>query len=67
MPSINGLAETASLVGDPTRAAPPFLTWIVLFLLIVAALTGIEWHMLHHVNHEVGDFAANRCAQSAWL
>ena len=40
-------------------SAPSFLTWIVLFLLIVAALAGVEWNMLRNVNLEASDFAAN--------
>jgi hypothetical protein len=48
-----------TLPAAATRVAPAFLTWAVLFLLIVAALVGFEWNMLRHVNHEVSDFAAN--------
>ncbi|WP_449405958.1 hypothetical protein [Massilia phosphatilytica] len=53
------LPRSGTLSTSAARGAPPFLTWAVLFLLIVAALTGVEWHMLRHVNREVGDFAAN--------
>jgi hypothetical protein len=53
------LPRHGTLSAAATRAAPSFLTWIVLFLLIVAALAGLEWSMLRHVNREVGDFAAN--------
>jgi len=42
-----------------TRGAPSFLTWGLLFLLIVAALAAFEWNMLRTVNYEASDFAAN--------
>ena len=48
-----------TLSASATRAAPSFLTWAVLFLLIVAALVAFEWNMLGNVNYEVSDFAAN--------
>jgi hypothetical protein len=53
------LPRHGTLSAAATREAPSYLTWIVLFLLIVAALAGLEWNMLRHVNREVGDFAAN--------
>ncbi len=53
------LPRHGTLSAAATRQAPSFLTWIALFLLIAAALAGLEWNMLRHVNREVGDFAAN--------
>mgnify|MGYP005809767003 CR=1 FL=1 len=53
------LPRHGTLSASATRAAPPFLTWGLLFLLIVAALVALEWPMLRHVNYEVSDFAAN--------
>lgn len=42
----------------PTRASRHGAC-ALLFVLIVAALVGVEWHMIANVNHEAGDFAAN--------
>lgn len=52
--------ESTTLARSATELADtPWKTRIVLFLLVAAVLVGLNWQLVHTLNHELGDFAAN--------
>jgi hypothetical protein len=40
-------------------ADTPWRTRVVLFLVLACIMIGLNWQLIHTVNHELGDFAAN--------